>query len=83
MCGKKPTKPPQVVERDPIAEQAEADRKAQMEANAATVSKRRRRASSGGGLAGRAIRAATLGGAGEGNSLLAQAQARPPVQTKP
>lgn len=70
MCGAKPPKPPPIVERDPVAEQAKAQADAQLKANIETAAKRRRRAQSGGGMAATAIRAANLGG-GAGNSLLA------------
>ena len=75
MCGSKP-KTPQVVERDPVAEQAEADRKATVAANSELASRRRRRASTGGGVAATALRAANLGSP-RGSavaSLLAQAK---------
>lgn len=74
MCGSKP-KTPQVVERDPVAEQAEADRQATIAANTETAARRRRRASSGGGVAAAAMRAASLGSANsQTRSLLAQAR---------
>jgi len=75
MCGSKP-KTPQVVERDPVAEKAEADREATIAANTETAARRRRRASSGGGgVAATALRAANLGSAGsQTRSLLAQAR---------
>lgn len=77
MCGSKPKAPPPVVQRDPIAEQAEADRKATIAANSETAARRRRRASSGGGgMAATALRAANLGSgsASPSQSLLARAQ---------
>jgi len=78
MCGKTPKAPPPPVQRDPVAEQRIAEAKAQREANSATAAKRKRRAASGdGGMAGSAMRAATLGGAGVGPSLLAKAKPEP------
>ncbi len=75
MCGKKPPAPPPIVQRDPVAEKAQADADAQMQANAETSTKRRRRSvAGGGGLASQAIRAASLGSAGAGQSLLSQAK---------
>lgn len=76
MCGKKPPKPPPVIERDPVADQAKADGEAQIKANAETVAKRRKRAMSGGGMAATALRAANLGG-GSGSLFSPTAQAQP------
>jgi len=62
MCGKAP-KAPKVVQRDPVAEQAEAERKAAIEANAEIASTRRRRQRSTlltAGAAGSTAPAATL-----------------------
>lgn len=74
MCGKAP-KTPKVIERDPIAEQRQAEAEAQVKANSETAARRRRRNASGGGLSG--MRAAMLGTGGEAKSLLAQATPKP------
>lgn len=75
MCGSKPKAPPPVVQRDPVAEQARAEAQSQQLTNADAAAKRRRQAAGGnGGMANAAIRAATLGSAGSGPSLLAQAK---------
>lgn len=74
MCGKTPKPPPPVVQRDPVAEQAQAEAKAQQLANADAAQARKRQAASGTGMVNSAIRAATLGSAASGRSLLAQAK---------
>lgn len=74
MCGKSPKKPPPVVERDPVAEQAKAESDAQVKANLETAMKRRRRNRSGQGMAAMAIKAANLGGGNTNKSLLTQAR---------
>lgn len=43
MCGKTPKAPPPVVQRDPVAEQREAEALAQTKANQETAQRRRRR----------------------------------------
>lgn len=74
MCGKKPPKPPAVVERDPVAEQAKAQAEAQTKANQEIAAKRKRRAQSGSGMAAQAIKAANLGGMSGGSTMLTQAK---------
>lgn len=76
MCGKKAKAPApaQVVQRDPVADQAKAEAEAQQAANAELAAKRRRRGwQSSLATAGRNA-ASTLGNSqGQGNSLLPQA----------
>lgn len=70
MCGKSP-KTPQVIQRDPIAEQRAAEADAQIKANSEAAARRRRRNASGnGGSLLQALNAQRLQPA---KSLLAQA----------
>lgn len=68
MCGKAP-KTPQVVQRDPIAEQAAADAQAQRETNAQLATRRRRRQQNS------LLTTGASGASAPTNSLLSQAQA--------
>ena len=68
MCGKSPKPPPPVVQRDPVAEQREAEAKAQVKANQETATRRRRRGRSS------LLASGAAGSAVEAPALLAQAR---------
>jgi len=61
MCGKSPKPPPPVVQRDPVKEQEDAERKAQVTANAELAARRKRRSWSA-NLSQAALRSGMLGG---------------------
>lgn len=67
MCGASP-QVPKVVQRDPIAEQAQADALAQQKANSEIATRKRRRQRSS------LLTSGATGSAAPANSLLAQAQ---------
>lgn len=75
MCGKKPAPTPQVIQRDPVADQAKAEAEAQTTANTELAQRRRRRSWSA-SLSQAGSRGALLGGGSvdQGHSLLAQAR---------
>ena len=66
MCGSAP-RTPEVVKRDPIAEQAQADALAQQKANSEIAARKRRRQRSS------LLTSGATGSAAPANSLLAQA----------
>ena len=67
MCGKAPSTPT-VVQRDPVAEQRQAEAEAQVKANSELATRRRRRNRSS------LLAAGATGASGDAPSLLAQAK---------
>lgn len=72
MCGKAPKAPPPVVQRDPVAEQRQAEAEAQTEANKQLAGRRKRRGASG-ALSALATRYGNLGGSAGQRSIIPQA----------
>lgn len=73
MCGSKPKPPPPVVQRDPVADQRQAEAEGQQAANSAIATRRRRRSWTA-TLGQASLRSSmSQGNAAEANTLLAQA----------